>query len=199
MWQTQCVQGGRVYISWCCSCIVVNLTQLLLVPSCSLDMVSLLLQHHGAQVIPEEKCSIQHCQKLFRNRRRNSKGKEKQQEEEEQEDEEEQDLGVPTRICILFDPMYLEPVQEWSNAMQFKNLYGYSEMRAADEAAARGEISGLDGNRAGSLALPRPRLVTSTWVTQSHEKEFALPEEGFYPMVDSSMEQKQTISKKLNI
>lgn len=137
--------------------------------------------------MPEAECSIEHCQKLLRRYRLDShKVNEGEENDDDDNEDDEDNFGLPTRICILFDPIYLDPVNEWSKAMQFKTLYGYSEIQAVDEAASRRKK--LERARAGSLALPRPRLVTSTWVTQSHEKEFALPEEGFYPVVDKAME-----------
>ncbi|KAG0049537.1 DNA ligase (ATP) [Gryganskiella cystojenkinii] len=143
----------------------------------NLDMVSIILKHHGAQVISEEKSTIEHCQRLFRDRLRKSH-QEKMAHSESDHENDDDDFGMPTRICILFDPMYLDPVEEWSKAIQVKSIYGYSEIRAADEAAS---FTGT-----GSLALPRPRLVTSTWVIQSHNKQYTLPEEGFYPSLSSS-------------
>ncbi|KAG0327920.1 DNA ligase (ATP) [Dissophora globulifera] len=131
-----------------------------------LDMISQTLEFHGAQVVPQERCTIRQCQQLLRNRvnrrrqdtdqnKTGDKGRERKKNKEEQDEE---DVGVPIEVVVLFDPLYLDPLEQWKEAMRVSALYG-----------------------ANAQSFEVPRLVTSEWVRQSHKSGYRLPEEGYYP------------------
>jgi hypothetical protein len=65
---------------------------------------------------------------------------------------------VPLELLILFDPLYLDTVDLWRDAMKVSVLYG---------------------PRASTFEVPR--LVTSDWVMQSQMNKYRVPEEGYYP------------------
>ncbi|KAF9576505.1 DNA ligase (ATP) [Mortierella alpina] len=113
----------------------------------NLDFVCKTLRFHGARVVAQEQCTIEHCQQRLRNR---AKGK--------IDDDSPGDVGVPLEIVVLFDPLYLDPLEQWKRAMQVSVLYG-PEMASFEV----------------------PRFVTSTWVKVSAERKHRVPEEGFYP------------------
>ncbi|KAG0270645.1 DNA ligase (ATP) [Linnemannia exigua] len=131
----------------------------------NLDIVRMILEFHGARVIPQDKCTIDYCQRRLRNRARprdhldssNSSVSDSQRVGEKEEEEE--DVGVPLELLILFDPLYLETVDLWRDAMKVSALYGPQ--------ASTFEV---------------PRLVTSDWVMQSQKNKYRVPEEGYYPV-----------------
>ncbi|KAF9584012.1 DNA ligase (ATP) [Lunasporangiospora selenospora] len=156
----------------------------------NLEMVQQILEFYGAHIIPKDQCTIEHCQRLLRRRAARTlsdsslsiegetsrSGVKKESNEvrsikqeandhsaslEDDSDGHDQDVGVPLRICILFDPMYLDQVESWKVAIQMTTLYG---------------------ENAGVLSLPRPRLITTAWVQRSYECGYCVPEEGYYPV-----------------
>jgi hypothetical protein len=130
---------------------------LFLLPFISLDMIAQILEFHGAQVMPQQQCTIAECQELVRMRvGRRYEGRSSANDSFNESFEE--DVGVPLEIVILFDPLYLETLDRWKDAMRVSVLYG-SEAQTFEV----------------------PRLVTSEWVKQSQKHEYRLPEEGYYP------------------
>ncbi|KAG9070127.1 DNA ligase (ATP) [Linnemannia hyalina] len=128
----------------------------------NLDIVKVILEFHGARVIPQEQCTIGFCQRRLRNRvrlRERLDNSSKSQFQEAEEEEEEEDVGVPLELVILFDPLYLDTVDLWMDAMKVSVLYGPQ--------ASTFEV---------------PRLVTSDWVMQSQKNRYRVPEEGYYPV-----------------
>ncbi|KAF9912484.1 DNA ligase (ATP) [Linnemannia zychae] len=127
----------------------------------NLDILKVILEFHGARIIPQEQCTIDYCQQRLRNRirlreRRHSSDVDGQNEEKQLQEEE--DVGVPLELLILFDPLYLDTVDLWRDAMKVSVLYG-----------------------PGASTFEVPRLVTSDWVMQSHKNKYRVPEEGYYP------------------
>ncbi|KAG0095236.1 hypothetical protein BGZ93_006164 [Podila epicladia] len=115
----------------------------------SLDMTATILEFHGAEVVPEDECTIEHCQRLFRAIPRNDTSSKKRKN------------AAPTKVCILFDDIYMDSFEQWKRATQTALvLYGHSR---------------------DALSRPRPRLVTSEWVTRSEQVGYVVPEEGHYP------------------
>ncbi|KAF9980155.1 DNA ligase (ATP), partial [Modicella reniformis] len=133
----------------------------------NLDMVTQILEFHGAEVVPMEQCTIEDCQKLLRKRvghqqqqqgKKNKRGGQQQQQQHIDNDF-DKDVGVPLEIVILFDPLYLDTLKQWKDAMKVSVLYG-----------------------SGAQTFEVPRLVTSEWVKQSQKSEYRLPEENYYPV-----------------
>ncbi|KAK3814282.1 MAG: ATP dependent DNA ligase domain-containing protein [Benniella sp.] len=123
----------------------------------NLDMIAQILEFHGAQVMPQQQCTIAECQELVRMRvGRRYEGRSSANDSFNESFEE--DVGLPLEIVILFDPLYLETLDRWKDAMRVSVLYG-SEAQTFEV----------------------PRLVTSEWVKQSQKHEYRLPEEGYYP------------------
>ncbi|KAF8982790.1 DNA ligase (ATP) [Entomortierella lignicola] len=116
-----------------------------------LEIVAQILEFHGARVVPKEQCTIEECQRLLRDRV-NSRTT------SHTSSIDDSDFGVPVEVIILFDPLYLETLDQWKKAMLVSVLYGPG---------------------AGSFEVPR--LVTSEWVKQSQKSEYRVPEEGYYP------------------
>ncbi|ORZ16003.1 ATP dependent DNA ligase domain-domain-containing protein [Lobosporangium transversale] len=115
----------------------------------NLDMISQILEFHGAVIMPPDQCNIEHCQQLLRDRvSANYDFK-----------LDERYVGIPNEIIVLFDPCYLEPLDEWQKAMRISTLYG-------------SDASSFDV----------PRLVTTEWVKQSQKSEYRVPEEAYYPI-----------------
>ncbi|KAI1319760.1 DNA ligase (ATP) [Mortierella claussenii] len=126
----------------------------------NLDVISEILEFHGARVVPQDQCTIEHCQQLFRNRiKRNRSHGHDGVKDKDNDMSYEADVGVPPEMFILFDPLYLEPLEQWRQAMQVSKLY--------DSSPRSFEV---------------PRLVTSEWVKQSQKSEYRIPEEGYYPV-----------------
>ncbi|KAI8362261.1 ATP dependent DNA ligase domain-containing protein [Mortierella sp. GBAus27b] len=133
----------------------------------NLDMITQILEFHGAQVMPREQCTIQECQELLRER---VVGVKRDHANTSADDSFassvnksfEEDVGMRLEIMILFDPLYLETLDQWKKAMRVSVLYG-----------------------AGAQTFEVPRLVTSEWVKQSQKSEYRLPEERFYPVSGS--------------
>ncbi|KAF9161087.1 DNA ligase (ATP) [Mortierella sp. AD010] len=126
----------------------------------NLEMVSQILEFHGARVVPKEQCTIEQCQRLLRNRaksRINPTTTTTTATEGSAIDD--SDVGVPLEIIILFDSLYLETLDQWKKAMLVSVLYGRN-----------------------ARSFEVPRLVTSEWVKQSQKSEYRVPEEGFYPI-----------------
>ncbi|KAG0203986.1 DNA ligase (ATP) [Mortierella sp. GBA30] len=117
----------------------------------NLEYVAKVLRFHGAQVLPAEQATIHHCQRRLRSRAHKGRRSDTEQDD---------DIGVPLEIVILFDPMYLEPLEQWKRAMKVSVLYG-----------------------PGTSSFEIPRFVTSTWVKESMERKHRVPEEGYYPIV----------------
>ncbi|KAI9242594.1 MAG: ATP dependent DNA ligase domain-containing protein [Podila humilis] len=113
----------------------------------SLDMTAVILEFHGAEVVPEEECTIEHCLRLFRTTSHNDASFKKE--------------DAPTKVCILFDDMYMDSLEQWKRATQTASL--------------------LFGHTRDTLSRPRPRLVTSEWVSRSEQVGYVVPEEGHYP------------------
>nr|BAS29984.1 DNA ligase 4 [Mortierella alpina] len=114
----------------------------------NLDFVCKTLRFHGARVVAQERCTIEHCQQRLRNRARGKI-----------DDDNHDDVGVPLEIVVLFDPLYLDPLEQWKRAMQVSVLYGPE-----------------------TTSFEVPRFVTSTWVKVSAERKHRVPEEGYYPV-----------------
>ncbi|KAF9292033.1 DNA ligase (ATP) [Mortierella alpina] len=114
----------------------------------NLDFVCKTLRFHGARVVAQERCTIEHCQQRLRNRARGKI-----------DDDSHDDVGVPLEIVVLFDPLYLDPLEQWKRAMQVSVLYGPE-----------------------TTSFEVPRFVTSTWVKVSAERKHRVPEEGYYPV-----------------
>lgn len=118
-----------------------------------------ILEFHGAQIMPQVQCTIQDCQELLRMRVGHHGGSGDDSFNDSFNESFEQDVGIPLGIVILFDPLYLETLDQWKNAMRVSVLYG---------------------KRAETFEMPR--LVTSEWVKQSQKSEYRLPEENYYPV-----------------
>ncbi|KAG0257957.1 DNA ligase (ATP) [Mortierella polycephala] len=118
----------------------------------NLDLVLQILEFHGARVVPQEHCTIEDCQRLLRKRASDK--------QEGAGEDDKYDVGLPLEIVILFDPWYLDTLDQWRSATRVSALYGPN---------------------AKSFVVPR--LVTSEWVKDSLESKYRLPEEKYYPMV----------------
>ncbi|KAF9131934.1 DNA ligase (ATP) [Mortierella sp. 14UC] len=129
----------------------------------NLDIVKVILEFHGARVVPQGQCTIDYCQQRLRNRVRlreqldGRNGSDSDGQDVEKQGEE--DVGVPLELLILFDPLYLDTFDLWRDAMKVSVLYGPQ--------ASTFEV---------------PRLVTSDWVMQSQKNKYRVPEEGYYPV-----------------
>ncbi|KAG0364633.1 DNA ligase (ATP) [Gamsiella multidivaricata] len=124
----------------------------------NLESVCQILEVHGAQVVPQEQCTIKNCQQQLRNRISLNNANNSNHSKHDNTSNENDDVGVPLEIVVLFDPLYLESLDQWKNAMRVSVLYG---------------------SDAGSFEVPR--LVTSEWVKHSQKSAYRLPEEGYYP------------------
>ncbi|KAF9418489.1 DNA ligase (ATP) [Entomortierella beljakovae] len=120
----------------------------------NLEMVTQILEFHGARVIPQEQCTIETCQSILRTRL----GLESNNDSSKNTIT-FSDVGVPLEIVVLFDPLYLETLDQWKKAMLVSVLYGPN-----------------------AKSFEVPRLVTSDWVKQSQKSEYKVPEEGYYPV-----------------
>ncbi|KAF9324147.1 DNA ligase (ATP) [Linnemannia elongata] len=126
----------------------------------NLDIVKVIMEFHGAKIVPQEQCTIDFCQRRLRNRVRLRERLDNSIESQIQEAEEsEQESGLPFELLVLFDPLYLDTLDLWMNAMKVSVLYG---------------------PRASTFEVPR--LVTSDWVMQSQMNKYRVPEEGYYPV-----------------
>ncbi|KAF9102712.1 DNA ligase (ATP) [Mortierella sp. GBA35] len=119
----------------------------------NLDIVKVILEFHGARIIPQEQCTIDYCQRRLRAR---VQARDKSPDIQAAEDE---DMGVSPELLVLFDPLYLDTVDLWRDAVKVSVLYGPH--------ASTFEV---------------PRLVTSDWVLQSQKNRYRVPEEGYYPV-----------------
>lgn len=118
------------------------------------------MEFHGAKIVPQEQCTIDFCQRRLRNRVRLRERLDNSIESQIQETEEgEQESGLPFELLVLFDPLYLDTLDLWMDAMKISVLYG---------------------PRASTFEVPR--LVTSDWVMQSQKNKYRVPEEGYYPV-----------------
>ncbi|KAG0337995.1 DNA ligase (ATP) [Podila humilis] len=115
----------------------------------NMDLVSNMLQFHGADVVPKEQSTIQHCQNMYQQKLQTPLAK-----------------NDPLKVCVLFDDLYLDPLEAWRRETQTtKALYGSSINQGGDD----------------QLSRPRPRLVTVEWVKRSQQVGYVVPEEGHYP------------------
>ncbi|KAG0027419.1 DNA ligase (ATP) [Podila clonocystis] len=81
----------------------------------SLDMTAVILRFYGAEVVPEEECTIEHCQRLFRATPRDGTSSKKGEN------------AAPTKVCILFDIKYMDSFEQWKRATQTSSLlFGHS-------------------------------------------------------------------------
>ncbi|KAF9108305.1 DNA ligase (ATP) [Mortierella sp. AM989] len=117
----------------------------------NLEMVSQILEFHGARIVPQEQCTIEQCQRFLRDRvgmKSNTSS-----------NIDDSDIGVPLEMIVLFDPLYLETLEQWKKSLLVSVLYGPD-----------------------AKSFEVPRLVTSEWVKLSQKSEYRVPEEGYYPM-----------------
>ncbi|KAF9930995.1 DNA ligase (ATP) [Linnemannia zychae] len=126
----------------------------------NLDIVKVILEFHGARIIPQEHCTIDYCQRRLRDRVHLREQLHNRDDGSHiQEIEGQEDVRKPLELIVLFDPLYLETAELWRDAMKVSALYGPH--------ASTFEI---------------PRLVTSDWIMQSQKNKYRVPEEGYYPV-----------------